>query len=69
MWDVENEPTMLYVGCEVTQWRDSRRIVVEGPPVMKLREAEYLWQVKASWRHVPHPPRLDHGTPAEGSWL
>jgi GR25 family glycosyltransferase involved in LPS biosynthesis len=47
VWDVENEPTMLYVGCEVTQWRDSRRIVVEGPPVMKLREAEYLWQTSS----------------------
>ena len=42
-----NEPVVLYVGCEVTQWRDSRRIIVEGPPVMKLREAEYLWQTSS----------------------
>ena len=47
IWDVENEPVMLYVGCEVVQWRDSRRVVVEGPPVMKLREAEYLWQTSS----------------------
>jgi len=47
VWDVENEAVMLYVGCEVTQWRDSRRVVVEGPPVMKLREAEYLWQTSS----------------------
>ena len=47
LYDVENEPVMLYVGCEVTQWRDSRRVVVEGPPVMKLREAEYLWQTSS----------------------
>ena len=31
----------------MVQWRDSRRIVVEGPPVMKLREAEYLWQTSS----------------------
>ena len=31
----------------MTQWRDSRRVVVEGPPVMKLREAEYLWQTSS----------------------
>ena len=47
VWDVENEAVMLYVGCEVAQWRDSRRIVVDGPPVMKLREAEYLWQTSS----------------------
>ena len=47
LYDVETEPVMLYVGCEVTQWRDSRRVVVEGPPVMKLREAEYLWQTSS----------------------
>jgi len=46
-WDVENTPVMLYVGCEVVQWRDSRRVVVEGPPVMRLREAEYLWQTSS----------------------
>ena len=46
-WDVENTPVILYVGCEVVQWRDSRRVVVEGPPVMKLREAEYLWQTSS----------------------
>ena len=62
VWDVENEPTMLYVGCEVTQWRDSRRIVVEGPPVMKLREAEYLWQVTRADRHAP-PTNPHHRTP------
>ena len=32
---------------QVVQWRDSRRVVVEGPPVMKLREAEYLWQTSS----------------------
>ena len=53
---------MLYVGCEVTQWRDSRRIVVEGPPVMKLREAEYLWQVTRADRHAP-PTNPHHRTP------
>ena len=47
VWDVENEPIVLYVGCEVVQWRDARRVVVEGPPVMKLREAEYLWQTSS----------------------
>lgn len=47
LYDVEKEPVMLYVGCEVVSWRDSRRVVVEGPPVMKLREAEYLWQTSS----------------------
>ena len=47
MYDVATEPLILYVGCEVTSWRDSRRVVVEGPPVMKLREAEYLWQTSS----------------------
>jgi GR25 family glycosyltransferase involved in LPS biosynthesis len=47
VWDVENTPVMLYVGCEVVQWRDSRRITIEGPPVLRLREAEYLWQTSS----------------------
>jgi hypothetical protein len=47
VWDVENEAVVLYVGCEVTQWRDQRRIVVEGPPMLKLREAEYVWQTSS----------------------
>ena len=46
-WDVANTPVMLYVGCEVVSWRDSRRAIVEGPPVLKLREAEYLWQTSS----------------------
>ena len=87
VWDVVNEPVMLYVGCEVrpdhavvlhprartvaphptsyrilhhprkhtqvVQWRDARRVVVEGPPVMKLREAEYLWQTSS---YILWPP-------------
>ena len=47
MYDVTTEPVMLYVGGEVVSWRDQRRVVVEGPPVMKLREAEYLWQTSS----------------------
>jgi len=47
IYDVEKEPLLLYVGCEVTQWRDSRRVVIEGPPMLKLREAEYLWQTSS----------------------
>jgi len=47
VYDVTTEPLLLYVGCEVVQWRDSRRIIVEGPPVLKLREAEYLWQTSS----------------------
>jgi len=47
VWDVENEPVVLYVGCEVVQWRDHRRIIVEGPPMLKLREAEYVWQTSS----------------------
>ena len=27
--------------------RDERRIVVDGPPQLKLREAEYLWQTSS----------------------
>ena len=46
-WDVENDPVMLYIGCEVVQWRDSRRVVIEGPPQLRLREAEYLWQTSS----------------------
>ena len=70
VWDVENEPVMLYVGCEVTQWRDQRKITIEGPPVMKLREAEYLWQTSSYiiWpRAVRTPasrPALPGATPA-----
>ena len=53
---------MLYVGGEVTQWRDSRRIVVDGPPVMKLREAEYLWQTSSYiiWPAAVRTPPLIH---------
>jgi GR25 family glycosyltransferase involved in LPS biosynthesis len=47
MYDVTKEPLLLYVGCEVVQWRDPRRVIVEGPPVLKLREAEYLWQTSS----------------------
>lgn len=47
MYDVTKEPLLLYVGCEVVQWRDSRRVTIEGPPVLKLREAEYLWQTSS----------------------
>ena len=60
VYDVTTEPLLLYVGCEVVQWRDSRRIIVEGPPVLKLREAEYLWQTSSYiiWPAAvrAHPP-------------
>ena len=31
----------------MVKWRDERRIIVEGPPQLKLREAEYLWQTSS----------------------
>ena len=39
---------MRWRACaQVVQWRDARRVVVEGPPMLKLREAEYLWQTSS----------------------
>ena len=32
---------------QVVRWRDQRRVIVEGPPQAKLREAEYLWQTSS----------------------
>jgi GR25 family glycosyltransferase involved in LPS biosynthesis len=47
IYDVENEPVVLYVGAEPEAWRESREVVVEGTSVVRLREAEYLWQTSS----------------------
>ena len=52
---------LLYLTGDVAEWRHARSQAIESCPQVKLREAEYLWQVRAD-RHAP-PTNPHHRTP------